>query len=146
MKPFAAILLGVIIIQFSSCSSEPQPLVYGKDVCQFCKMTLRDKKFGAELSTKEGKTYKFDDIGCLERFLNSNARLRMDYSYQLVVDYAHPGELINAAEALYIQSPAVKSPMQGNIAAFNTKKERDSFNNDWHGKQISWDDIVKELK
>jgi len=70
----------------------------------------------------------------------------MDYSYQLVVDYAHPGKLINAAEALYIQSPALKSPMKGNVAAFNTKKERDNFTKYNHGKPMSWSEIVTEFK
>ncbi|MCX8489678.1 MAG: hypothetical protein ORN54_01270 [Cyclobacteriaceae bacterium] len=48
------ILSASILLLFISCSTEPEPLVYGTDICHFCKMTLMDKKFGAELVTKKG--------------------------------------------------------------------------------------------
>ena len=46
-----------MIIGVASCSTEPEPLHYGTDVCHFCKMTLVDNKFGAELVTKNGKAH-----------------------------------------------------------------------------------------
>ena len=63
-----SLVLGAILVLFQQCTQEPEPLVYGKDVCQFCKMTLMDHKFGAELVTNKGKVYKFDDINCMLNF------------------------------------------------------------------------------
>jgi copper chaperone NosL len=50
MKMISIILITVL---FLSCSNDPQPLQYGKDACYACKMTLVDKKFGAEIVTKK---------------------------------------------------------------------------------------------
>jgi hypothetical protein len=37
------LFIGVTITQ--GCSTEPEPIVFGTDVCSFCKMTLVDQKF-----------------------------------------------------------------------------------------------------
>ncbi|MDX1911017.1 MAG: hypothetical protein SFV22_06010, partial [Saprospiraceae bacterium] len=48
-----------------ACSTGPEPIRYGQDNCHACKMTLTDRRFGAEIVTKKGKVYKFDDLNCL---------------------------------------------------------------------------------
>jgi len=50
---FIIFLLGLTY----GCTVEPEPLVYGADICHTCKMTLMDPKFGAEIITKNGKPY-----------------------------------------------------------------------------------------
>ena len=40
---------------FLSCATGPEPIRFGKDNCHSCKMTLTDKRFGAEIVTKKGK-------------------------------------------------------------------------------------------
>src|SRR5579871_3749844 len=145
MKQLAIILAIVGFTALNSCTSEPKRLVYGKDVCQVCKMTLADKKSGAELITDKELTYKFDDISCLLSFLNSNSQLRMDYSYLLVVDHARDGKLINAADAYYFQSTDVVSPMKGSIAAFNSQQELSQFGSGKVGKTMTWEEVIAEL-
>ena len=54
----------ILLLLISSCNTEPQKINYGKDLCEHCKMTIMDKKFGAELITKKGKTMKFDSGEC----------------------------------------------------------------------------------
>ncbi|HEY3387683.1 MAG TPA: hypothetical protein VGK46_14315, partial [Saprospiraceae bacterium] len=69
MKMISIMLSAAMII---ACSQDPEPLRYGKDTCYTCKMTLMDKKFGAELVTAKGKVYKFDDVNCMVNFINSD--------------------------------------------------------------------------
>ena len=40
---------------FQSCNAGPVPIKPGKDNCQFCKMTISDIRFGAEIITAKGK-------------------------------------------------------------------------------------------
>ena len=65
------LIFGLISIGLSSCSTEPEPIRIGKDNCQFCKMTISDKRFGAEIVTKKSKIFKFDDQHCLFYYMNS---------------------------------------------------------------------------
>ena len=78
-------LLSIVSFLFLiSCSTEPEPLVYGTDICHNCKMTLMDNKFGAELVTKKGKVYKFDDMNCFLNFYNSGYENVDDFQRTLV--------------------------------------------------------------
>ena len=55
-----------------SCNSGPQPIKLGQDACSFCKMSIADNHFGAEIMTKKGKVYKFDDMHCIAGFMKAN--------------------------------------------------------------------------
>ena len=51
-----AIIIPVVLVGFlTGCSTEPLPIRYGQDNCDFCKMTISDHRFGAEIVTKKGK-------------------------------------------------------------------------------------------
>ncbi len=101
-----------------SCTTEANPIQYGKDDCQHCKMTIVDQKFAAVYVTPKGKTYKFDDVACLTRYQHDNAVPDADMSQILVADYANPGVLIEAKTATFRQGDDIHSPMGGNTAAF----------------------------
>jgi copper chaperone NosL len=135
-----------IFFLFISCSTEPEPLVYGTDVCHFCKMTLMDKKFGAELVTKKGKVYKFDDMNCFLKFYNSGFENTEEYHHKLVVDFASEGKLIDATHAFYIKSSAIRSPMDGQVAAFESKANSDRYKNEWKGIYLAWGEVITQYK
>lgn len=139
------IIILLIIITFS-CSVAPESLQYGHDACYTCKMTLMDTKFGAEIVTKKGKVYKFDDINCLINFHNSGHELEEDMAYRLVVDFSNPEKLIDAREAFYIKSNQVKSPMASQIASFEKKEQADLNKKKWQGIWLSWGELVTEFK
>ncbi len=136
---FVAILLG-------SCSVEPTPLLYGKDACHACKMTLMDKKFGAEVVTSKGKVYKFDDMNCMVNFLNSGSVQEEEIAYRLVIDFANPEKLIDAKDAHYVKSDNIRSPMASEVAAFSKKEDLDAANKEWRGVLLSWGELVAAFK
>ncbi len=129
-----------------SCSTDPEPLVYGTDICYNCKMTLMDNKFGAELVTKKGKVYKFDDMNCFLNFYNSGYENVEDFHHSLVVDYTNPGKLIDATNGFYVKSDEIHSPMNGAVAAFETKVSMDTFKKQWKGIYLSWGEVTTQYK
>ena len=135
-----------IAITSLSCSVKPEPLQFGEDACYTCKMTLVDKKFGAEIVTKKGKVYKFDDLNCLINFKHSGYEPEDNIETELVVDFAHPEKLISAKPALYCQSPLVKSPMASHTAAFENKADFDKHNEAWSGVAVRWDELATQFK
>jgi copper chaperone NosL len=138
--------LFVILLIVSSCSSEPEPLKYGKDACYHCKMTLMDNKFGAEVVSKKGKIYKFDDANCLARFINSETLPADEMAHCLIIDFSRPGKMIDAKTALYVKSDEIKSPMGSHTAAFPDKASAESLDQSWQGEFLSWDSLVGQNK
>ena len=128
---------------FSSCSTEPVPIRLGKDNCDFCKMTISDKRFGAEVVTKKSKIYKFDDEHCVVQFLKEGTVVSGDIAGVYFVDFSAPNNLIDAKKAFFLQSPDFKSPMNGNIAAFSHEDSLAKALPKFYGNAITWEDMQK---
>jgi copper chaperone NosL len=108
-----------------SCSSEIEPINYGKEACQFCKMTIVDAKFGTEIITKKGKVYKFDDLHCLVHYMKENKINEADLAHIVVSDFKNEGSFLPVYKAYFVKSDQFKSPMRGDIAAFKSEDVAD---------------------
>lgn len=104
-----------------SCSVEPQPINYGSDACEFCKMTIVENRWAAEIVTDKGKAYKYDAIECMMNYMNRNDISPNNLALLLVDDYSQPGVLIDATKATYIKSEAIPSPMGAFLSAFSNQ-------------------------
>ena len=87
----------LMTVLFTSCEVGPEPIRYGEEGCQYCKMTIVDKQHASELVTTKGKVYKFDAIECMINFKSENPS--KDFELELVNDYKNPGQLIDATFA-----------------------------------------------
>lgn len=122
-----------------ACSTGPEPIRYGQDNCQNCKMTLTDKRFGAEVITQKGKVYKFDDLNCLVKYLQSGAESDAAIAQIVTVDFNKTGSFIDVQKAFFLQNEAIKSPMRGDAASFSTQKDLDAVKASFGGgKQLDW--------
>ncbi len=137
------VLLFCTSISLASCSTEPKPIIVGKDNCDFCKMAISDPRFGAEIVTKKGKVYKFDDQHCIVGFIKSGKLTENDIGGVYFTDFNKPHELIHVEEAHFLQSPALKSPMNGNIAAFRHPDSLAKALPSFYGNSITWEDMQK---
>jgi len=132
-----------LTLTLSSCNTSPQPIRIGQDNCDFCKMTISDNKFGAEIVSKKSKVYKFDDTHCIVAFINSSKIDKKEIAEIYFTDFIPPHKLINVKDAYFLQSPSLKSPMNGNIAAFNHEDSLTSMLPKFYGNKITWEDMQK---
>jgi copper chaperone NosL len=140
-------IIGILtLLACIACKSEPEPIVFGKDACHACKMMMTDHKFGAELVTKKGKVYKFDDLNCMLNYYNSGKEKVEDFEYVLVIDYTQPEKLIDAKNAFYLKSEAIRSPMASEVAAFEQYNNLKSFKKGWSAIEMSWGEVVSQFK
>ena len=137
-----AILLFSILLM-NSCNTEPQAIVQGKDNCHLCKMTITDSKYGAEILTKKGKVYKFDDVHCLLSFLQSKTLEEMQVKEIYVVDYTGNHSLVKVNESFLLQGDEIRGPMNGNIIAFKDKDSMKNLAAQLKGVAISWEQLNK---
>ena len=123
--------------------SDPQPIQFGKDGCDFCKMTIMDPKFGAELITSKGKVFKFDDVNCLIQYMDEIKESDRSDSRLYVIDFHAQKVLIDATSARYIKSVEVRSPMASGIAAFSNEIIQKEYEEKWEGDTLLWADLVQ---
>ena len=141
MKYLAILFLLVAVV---GCSVKPQPIIFGKDACVFCKMNIVDKQHAAELVTNKGKVFKYDAIECL---LKDTERNKEDeVSLYLVVDYLNPEGFIDATKATYLVSEAIPSPMGAYLSAFTEQSKTKDFVKTEEDKVYIGSEIQQEIQ
>lgn len=130
----------LITLFLASCSTEPQPINYGKDQCNFCKMNVVDKLHSAQYVTKKGKQFKFDAVECMVNIINKEKN-QQDLSTLLVADYANPGKMTDALTATYLISKKIKSPMGANLSAFSQKNDAEKTQKEFGGNLFTWKEL-----
>jgi copper chaperone NosL len=113
------------LLLFSGCfSAKAEPMLFGKDSCHHCQMTIVDRRFGAEWVSDKGKAYKFDSLECLAGFLEKKGA-EVGKGSVYVVDAAQDGKLVPAERASFILREDLRSPMgKGYFAAEDSKQLR----------------------
>ena len=131
------------LVTMMSCSPDgPEPIVLHKDTCAYCKMNISEGHFAAELITKKGRVFKFDDISCLIEFRKENPDKEVKSHY--VHYYPGNNELIPAETAHYIKGGTLRSPMAGNIAAFKTEAEASEHIQKLNAEKTDWNALFKD--
>lgn len=140
------VLFFVISGLFHGCGEKaPEPINFGHDGCAFCKMTIIDPKFGAELITKKGKIFKFDAVECMVHFEQKQYVKPEEIGRYFVTDASGKG-LIAAEEAMFMHSEKLPSPMGANISAFSISDENESLIQSYNGKKMDWQQVVRTLQ
>lgn len=132
----------VMLAFCSSCSTGPEPIRYGQDNCHACKMTLMDKRFGAEIVTTKGRVYKFDDLNCMVDFLKSGNIATENIAQTVAVDFQKTGSFVDVEQAFFLQNEALKSPMRSDVASFSSQKDLDAVKATvGGGKEMRWEAV-----
>lgn len=140
------LIAGLLVLALASCSSGPQPIKLGAEPCAFCKMTISDNRFGAEIITKKGRIYKFDDTHCVLGFIKANTINNDDIQDTYLVNFEEPHNFVAAQKAFLLKNSELHSPMGGNVAAFEDKAKMDEANVNIKGQGtvVTWDEMVKD--
>ena len=133
----------LFLTSISSCNTGPEPIKTGVDNCYFCKMTISDARFGAEIVTTKNKVYKFDDVHCVLSYLGTKDIAPKNIKDIYITNYSGSHQLVNVNTALLLKSAELRSPMGGNIAAFDNADSLVTVQKRFSGNTVSWKDLVK---
>ena len=137
-KKMASVAIASIVSIFmAGCNPKAEKIAFGKDNCAECKMTIMDPKFGAEIVTKKGKVYKFDDAHCVAVFLERRGVELTDIHQTLFVDYNNNNEFVKVKSVEFVVSSQFKSPMGGNAAAFKSATEARKKSAELEGSKVT---------
>ena len=139
-------ILFLLIILACSCSVKERPVSYGTDECAYCKMTIMDHRYGAELVTQKGKVFTFDAAECLIEYLYQNEDLVQSASYLLVTSYTEPDQLIDALSATFLVSKEMPSPMGAYLTAFSNRQTAVEYQREKAGELYTWDELYADFR
>ena len=146
LNVFSVVIVLLTMIILTSCGGEPEPINYGHDDCEFCRMLITDNKYGAELVTDKGKIYKFDSIECMIEFSLVKNTLGDTNNKLLITDFDNPGILVDARNSFYVKNDKVRSPMGLNVTAFNGEEQAQKFISENGGEKLSWVEVIELVK
>jgi copper chaperone NosL len=117
MRPAARTLHVVLLtLAVAACGGAgPRAVAVGEDVCAYCRMTVSDPRFAAEVVTSTGRVHVFDSVDCLAGYVRGAepGALRSIW----VTDASQPGRFVAAEQAGYLLDASLHGPM-GRAVAF----------------------------
>lgn len=132
-----------IALFLSNMSFAQEKIDYNTTQCTFCNMVIKDQLHASKAALESGKALYFDAIECLLNYNNSNPTAKIQSFY--VINYAN-GKFIDATQATYLKSKAIKSPMGANLSAFATKSTAEKTAKEKAGKLFTWSQLVSIYK
>jgi copper chaperone NosL len=120
---------------------DARPIGYGEETCRHCHMTITDPRFAAELVTRTGKVYVFDDVGCLAAFAREGTVAAADVGALWVFDYLAPDSMLDARRAVFLRVDTLATPMSSGVVALRPGPRADSLRARWGGRFIPWADV-----
>lgn len=136
--------LSLALTALAACQRGPRPLVAGTDACEFCRMTVSDVRFGAEIVSWTGRVHTFDAVECLASYY-LDAEARDDVRGVYVADF-ETGRLLPADSALFLSGGTLRSPMGRALAAFAPATGEAAIVQRYGGTVVRWDDVLDRMR
>ncbi len=131
MKRFVFIALMFAALVLAGCAAEEvyQPVEIDPevDVCDVCNMNIAHEFYATELIAKDGKVYKFDDLGCLMKFVNVEKTLSKDEIAKQYVRDVDTGEWVELEDAYYVYYDEIWTPMAHGVISFKEKESAEKY-------------------
>ena len=137
----AAILATLVVVANCQKTAIQPVAIEANDMCSFCRMSISEKRYAAELIDSDGQASKFDDIGCMANFINqkkSSAPIRARFVMDL-----NRHEWLKAENAFYVRSSEFKTPMNGGMVAFKDEAGAGEAATKYHGALLRFDEVIK---
>ena len=131
---FSILFLCLILTKVSIAQSHEQ--------CIHCSMAVKNLQFKAQAQTQSGKLIWFDAIECLVNYLKS--KNENVFQKIQVTDY-NSGKVIDAANAYYLKSKAIPSPMGANLSAYMLQSEAISVQKEKGGDVYNWETLKERF-
>jgi copper chaperone NosL len=129
----------VLLLLALACQADQRPqAIEAHDACASCRMAISQPQYAGQIVDKEGNAYKFDDIGCMLRYLNNHT---FPQRRLYVMDYVNR-HWLEAGSAVFVRSEAIRSPMNGGLAAFRDQSAAQQFLKNSSGQMISFAELI----
>jgi copper chaperone NosL len=135
-------LLAMATLLLAACQSASlQPVeLSAEDMCALCRMAISERQYAAELITKEGDVFKFDDLGCLANYV-ADKQKRAQVAIFYMMDY-EARRWLKAEEAYFVRAEKFPTPMSGHMIAFGDRAKAEAAATANQGQLISFTEVL----
>ncbi|MGY3418369.1 copper chaperone NosL [Bacillus mycoides] len=128
------------IVGCGNKKTKPVAINEKNDKCDICNMAVMDNQFATEVILENGKALKFDDIGCMYKWMDEHKNEKTQEKF--VRDY-NTKDWVVVDKATYIYDKSIKTPMAYNVISFKEKKDADSFVEKHTGEILSSKELAE---
>lgn len=117
----------VVLVMLAGCGKDKYPPVAINeevDRCEICNMAIKDDAYATQIITAEGRSLKFDDLGCLNQWRVENGTDQIAATY--VRDY-NSLEWVKYDKAYYVYDASIQTPMAYGILSFEQQADAESY-------------------
>jgi copper chaperone NosL len=116
--------LTLLVVACDGGAPRPAELDTRHESCRFCRMTVSERPFAAQVVAPGEEPVFFDDLGCLRDFLGSGGTLPPG-AVAFVADH-RTAEWVPGATALFTAVPTLQTPMASHLVAHAGAASRDA--------------------
>jgi len=120
---FVSALSIVLLAACGGGTQGPAPLDTKNEACAWCRMSVSDLRFAAQLTAPGHEPKFFDDAGCLRDWLKAP---REEAPWTAWVTDHGTKEWVKAKDALFTRNPSVQTPMNSGLVAHASAASRDA--------------------
>jgi len=143
-KVIVAVTVLVVAMLLAACTDGVRPIVFGRAECDYCRMRIDDPRFGGEIVTTHGRVRQFDAAECTASYYRTLPRDAKATAW--VIDFEHPGRLIPAATAHFLQASGgehVGTPMGRGLVAVAPTADVSTLRRQLGATRVmTWDDVL----
>jgi copper chaperone NosL len=136
----AGLLACVLMISGCGKPATSPEKIGADDTCYFCKSTITEPDFAAELITKGGSLYKFDDMACLIASTKVIGKENIKSFY--VIDDSTKA-WAPADQAQFVHSDKLHTPKGGGYIAFKDAAKAQDLASRFQAELLTFNDLFK---
>ncbi len=142
-KTFFTISFLMSVILITGCEPKPQPIHFGSDQCDYCRMMITEQEFASQAVNNQGRAFKFDSVECMAAF-DLTAENRDNIHSLWVPDFLNREEWLQANSAFYLRSETLRSPMGLFLSAYADNASAGRMQQEYGGEIVDYN-RVKEI-
>jgi copper chaperone NosL len=136
-------VLSALVLLLASCAKGPEAVHWGVEECAHCQMSIGDERYAGQVVDRRGMTYKFDALECMAAFM-AGGELPAAGVHSVWVADGRDG-WTPAAEASFLHSDGIRSPMGGGYAAYATVEAARAMHAEVGGELLRWQDVLERV-
>lgn len=122
---------------------EPPEILYGQDVCSNCNMIISEENYASAYWTADGEARRFDDMGEMLQFMNSNPEERAS----TWVHDVNTGIWLRAEDAWIVLKAGLMTPMGTGVVAVANEEDARALAFDQEGSLVlTFDELMKKME
>lgn len=136
-------LFAALLLALAGCEPKPQPIQFGSDQGDYCRMMITEPQFASQILNNQGRSFKFDSIECMAAYALTADDPENIHSHW-VPNFENPDEWLPAEEAYFLHSETLRSPMGLYLSAYADRETAEQFRQEYRGNVANWNE-VKEI-